>query len=1196
MEDNVLKQLAELKKHYQKKHVSVMVGAGFSKNACPEFPSWNELLYDMVDWMYQDDIEAAFLRHLKINPSVKMSFDSFKKRERDRIILQKGPLKVVSEYVERKGFRESIEHYIEERIPYIDKENSEFRFTGKHKDKSIRINPEHFSAHISLVKCVNWVKIYTTNYDRLLEYAAGISGVIRLKPITKAKDLSISSDDPVVIKLHGDLYQPDEKQRDFRFDGNLHQQYIISAEDYKNYPKDHEAFTQLMRISLLQGVFCLIGFSGDDPNFVNWIEWVRDIIEREENSDKDQQIDYKIYLISLSKEVPSPEKKIFYDNHRIVCIPILRGDVLKEINASSTDEYREVFCRFFEYIERQNYPQQSPSEEIAKQESTIRPDGTIDSKQDGKKDGHVKDGGEKKYLNNAEPEIVSIDRNEYQSLWNKVYHTNITGTIPNLTHILTIEEDTLDRLEEIKIWNRFVNYSDQQKRYLSVIENKNELSENEARLALLALQDTGIPVDEKWVKLISESSIGKPYLHVLNGMIHRSETLSTIWGSEETISIYERVLRSLFSLDFSAALELLKGWKPIGPDVLKKAMLLYFFEKDEAKDLLTDYIENETNIKERFYATRLLNLVVNVFPQKYSLSKYYNANVQDYAEVLSNCLKKVQESKEKILRYGDGHNQKVLFMDGKPNKYVEAIAVLYFMMEAPSLPSYRNFYNYVNETNWYPVHKNLFESYPFAILFYDILCLDKKARSRMGQDYAYSDNLRDTCLDKLLNNLLKAFLSEGTPFYLKEGILTISSELFVSVPAVKWDGMFMQIWDNVIAKNRFDNKDDRLNDTLDVFIEKGLNSLTDKSSRQRVIVDVLTNSKKDTGFAINCLYYLHVLKRDRNNNQSLLRTVSEFVTSIDKPEEITIAGNIYRILTDEQKNEVAEKCVEILRQNQGVSIETVVYQSAQFFVKDDAVKRKIYIESVCNSPLLWNNGIAADGHFSTFDFLKVTGFVRRIRIDKQALLIIYDKMKVSLDELNDFFTKHKSLFLLGNVDGLVAEMLSFLNYFEKRLRTEKDYDDYYNKTKSFLQKITGVKNTEDGLLSQYEDDLRDAMSFIYVNREVLSHKEVVSYASIIVNRVLLRNGDGLDSCIDYLRLYFEGEIIGKDDEALMNGLVGILDRYNKDIAQNCNMNVVMVTNDMAKIGKMLKKIGYSSNGIDYWMNLKNSGRFMTNFN
>lgn len=69
MSEIVLKQLAELHKHYRNNRVSVMVGSGFSKNTCPDFPSWNELLYDMAVGMHQDEIEAGYLRFIKLNPA-----------------------------------------------------------------------------------------------------------------------------------------------------------------------------------------------------------------------------------------------------------------------------------------------------------------------------------------------------------------------------------------------------------------------------------------------------------------------------------------------------------------------------------------------------------------------------------------------------------------------------------------------------------------------------------------------------------------------------------------------------------------------------------------------------------------------------------------------------------------------------------------------------------------------------------------------------------------------------------------------------------------------------------------------------------------------------------------------------------------------------------------------------------------------
>ena len=87
----------------------------------------------------------------------------------------------------------------------------------------------------------------------------------------------------------------------------------------------------------------------------------------------------------------------------------------------------------------------------------------------------------------------------------------------------------------------------------------------------------------------------------------------------------------------------------------------------------------------------------------------------------------------------------------------------------------------------------------------------------------------------------------------------------------------------------------------------------------------------------------------------------------------------------------------------------------------------------------------------------------------------------------------------------------------------------------------------------------------------------------------------MDTCIGYLRLYLNDGLIGKDDNALIEGLVSILNRYDKDMAQECNMNLVIVTRDMSKIGMALRKMGYTSEGINYWIELQGSGRFVTNF-
>ena len=608
MPDMVLKQLAELHKHYRNNRVSVMVGAGFSKNACPEFPSWNELLYDMVVEMHQGEIEAAYLRFLKLDPSSTKTLDDFRKEEVNRIITRIGPLNLVSAYIAQKGFREAIEYYIEERIPYIEEANSEFRYTGKNAEKRIKINPDYFSAHIKLIQGKHWVKRYTTNYDRLLEYAAS-SNQMKLAPITKAKKLSVFRDDPTIIKLHGDLYHPNE-HRDFRFDGNPHQQYIISAEDYKSYPRDHEAFTQLMRISLLQGVFCLIGFSGDDPNFVNWIEWVRDILEREESQPADaEEKDYKIYMIGLSEEMPDLDKLLFYENHNIFYIPILRDDVKQEIGSLPSDEVRDVFCHFLDYLERDDYPQVGKDEETSPEPISSSEDiSTSLTKTEGVKTAEDEDN----IIENTRRNLEQIERKEYLDLWNYVYEMKINGKSPGFSYHIIINEEKLKRLKQIKVWNRFVNYTEQQKHYLDSIHDNSSLTASEAQLAILALRDTGIMVDNNLIKKISEAGIGDEDLRELNKLVNRAKTLCADWTEKDKLPAdpLERILNRLYQLDFGSAKALLGEWQPADVDVIKKGMLLYFFMEDGAKELLTNFVRQEGNAKERYYATKILNLVI----------------------------------------------------------------------------------------------------------------------------------------------------------------------------------------------------------------------------------------------------------------------------------------------------------------------------------------------------------------------------------------------------------------------------------------------------------------------------------------------------------------------------------------------------------------------------------------------------------
>ena len=262
-------KMNEIKEKLDKNQMSLLIGAGFSKNANLKFPSWQELISDIIIELY----------------------NKRKPEEQQKIIYSVGYLRIIDDYIKRKGHRESITCYIEKILRLI-------------------LNEENIdlSLHKRILD-LPWNNIYTTNYDDLNERANFLLGN-RYTVIKNSWDLSFKPRERI-IKVHGDLRLKDTDP--FGFDGDTRHHYIISKDDYESYPKRHEAFTQLMRIALLQESFCLIGFSGDDPNFRGWLNWVKDVLEKSKN----KGTQHKVYLIDISDKELGNSLELFYKNYGI---------------------------------------------------------------------------------------------------------------------------------------------------------------------------------------------------------------------------------------------------------------------------------------------------------------------------------------------------------------------------------------------------------------------------------------------------------------------------------------------------------------------------------------------------------------------------------------------------------------------------------------------------------------------------------------------------------------------------------------------------------------------------------------------------------------------------------------------------------------------------------------------------------------
>ncbi|WP_456278727.1 SIR2 family NAD-dependent protein deacylase [Bacillus sp. AK128] len=269
---------------------SVMVGAGFSKNAISlaentVSPNWEELAKTMYESLYPRP-------------------DNKDEREKwEKVLVKKtsgkNVLKLAEEYKVAFG-RNKLDKFIEDSIE---------------DDKFIPGD-----LHVKLLD-LNWNDVFTTNYDTLLERSIdNISVRKNYKILTSQNDLP-GSTHPRIIKLHGSI--PNAKP------------YIICEEDYRTYPVKYAPLVNTVQQSMLETQLCLLGFSGDDPNFLNWLGWLRDNMG--ENCPQ-------IYLCGIFSEMSEFERKMLESQN----ITVVNLESL--IENKSANKHYDAINRFLELL------------------------------------------------------------------------------------------------------------------------------------------------------------------------------------------------------------------------------------------------------------------------------------------------------------------------------------------------------------------------------------------------------------------------------------------------------------------------------------------------------------------------------------------------------------------------------------------------------------------------------------------------------------------------------------------------------------------------------------------------------------------------------------------------------------------------------------------------------------------------------
>lgn len=1251
------KHLEELRSKLANKHLSVMIGSGFSKNVSLKFPTWNELLQDLVYEQYKTEINLKFFEAARSSKLKRLDKIQFVKLCCYDIIKKRGYLNVVSDFLQNNR-PETLAIYIEERTPYIKVRPDKTLLLQLDRVEE-ELSDEKLGLHRDIVS-LPWNNIYTTNYDQLLELCIDEGEYDRLlneikileqeidqinarieeivnenemldqqeltdmasrdnntnngvdpepemdteqrddraakrtllrderfaisatkelnRSLIKLKENSLPNCYNVVIeatalklkrnnniiKLHGSLRTPEQRDNHvFGFDNDNKKQYVISKEDYDSYPQKHEAFTQLMRISLLQESFCLIGFSGDDPNFHAWIGWVRDILQRVKASDPEGK-SYKIYLIDVNTNTTPLEKLLFFENYNIIRIPITDESVVQILKngvhpvQKECNDNRSTLELFLDYLGNHD---------------EIKP-------------------------------VVSTGDLSAETEWRDVWkNVRLPERYWTREASADAKASRLDRIRnQISIPNFRETYGQRNLLNTFFYDNRRHpdkrISEAVSKLLVYALRDYYVPITQVLEtsaieKLKSEPVVSEEVTHLL----YRDLSLSLKQDPNDG-SCFHKVLILAYSFRFDELQRYLDTWIPEVLEVNKKAGFLSLFDASKAEEFLEQQLKlhNKFTAEQRLYLIEHLTFISNSlrFPVnkklKRTLRAYERAGFRPLYENFDYLMEELEKNPERPEPRGAGRYSVSSGDSDARNQYQPyALKYLMLLVESGFQFKLRNTV-WLNEKKWYKVIRWGLELYPHAFLFYGLQFSDANYLKRLGEEYAFSNVLEVSVLNEIALNLLKSIPS--APYSYAKNIELFLSRMLKGVSPDIWEEPFMELWrESVTNDSAFDEAHINPMTELNYF---AFQYLEQQEHILEVLKAVYTNSALNSGE--NELSYSYYLSKNvhyefLNDIGILSKWIDPIIDqlSFHKLEQLFLLNNTRKLLTEDQKMRIAERIKDF---NFEQVSDARAWYILHFYVKEDITAVQAIKDAILKSGKLWDTGRISKTRWSSSHPIELSHFTagmgdvdgKGIIWSDNEVLSIFQRMGTALVDLKDLYDKNDRPFYYGD---LILEMKWFLRRFARELENVPGYGESQAALDLIYRKTVNYNTLEDGLLSSQRSDVVWALSELGDRYR----KGIYDFGllQIVVNKCMLQSDPALEASLSYVASWLarNNELITY--QGIMESVFSILRKYQLRPLEG--YDTAFVEERLIIIAYEMQRFDQDNESVKWWLCKAKDSRF-----
>lgn len=1098
---NDVEILRQLRDAYQRQEVSAIVGSGFTKNAYPDAPDWKGMLTELIEKAYAEDM---------------------KDRTVDYFLNRDGYDGVVGTFIKKMGMREALDVYIEQKTPYIERQEDGFRVVNSGKI----ITKDDMTTHRMMLNC-HWKNVFTTNYDNFLESASEMFGLGYVK-VTKDYELQHQSN-KLIVKLHGDLVNFNRTvDEPFEFDSDRSRRYVASRDDYETYEEQHNAFSIYVKSMLLTGSFLAIGFSGDDPNFRSWVKWAMDVIDKNPKADP---TDKKVYLIAFVDETLKPEQELYYKRHHIGMVRLFNDNVKKELGVAAGEETnvrKDLIQQLLRYLD------------------THADDGIEGKKVIGNSYNGAM-GGLMSSLRDGKPLA-----NDIQSVSQALSETPYPKTA-------MFNENVVDHF---------------------VFKHKGELNKEQTDAFVLAMIDSGnMPVSlPKSIHLnIDAAGYGE-----WERFLTREQTLS---GAEELLdgnddaTVFENALRLLYNLKIAAAKELLTRWEPNGTWKLRKIALNGLFVKKESQlEQLKAYISGESSKQLRYFATYLYNAFNPWSKPGLSLQEYKKDGIDGFRDVCLYLLKEVKKTKDDLPVYGESITY-IFYGDELATNSRSAQRLLNLYADTGFQFNYGGSLT-IGLKEWYPAFKLLMTKYPKACLFYSCQFGSSKELQRIGEDYAFSDEIQPQ-LPSILNHCLCALTDEEVPLQLYKGLLQASAEMYVAVDEFLW----YDNWMKVVKKYYVGDKDQWLYSTeLRNNVKRACAYLKNPRHISATLTVMLEVCKKDPEHISQMfpgylrLRFLKELTKGQQNTIRQIVTQTPISKCLFVLRQLDyhhlLAGEVCRMVID--KPSFREELSQLAPINLYTLANIVVgYQDAMHIVKQEILSRNV-----------WHNGI--DGKWASDpSFVPVGALPTEYTWTDEEKRVLWAGLSQNLRALKESRVI-KDMYFKSSCVSLLSEML---NFAEDNPSCESDAVTI-EEIQSLLAYARGWGDIEDGLCSPNMEIVEQALEELSIRIRKNGFKGEDGLVNMTIDHVLIHHENVPTAAVNLLSfIAYKGADYYLQKEDVRNKLHKVLEIYRGKDLREYNLMVVQAYHSFIDIAQGLRSVGMTSETIRWWLDEKRLRRF-----